>query len=90
MTSGRRDPITFEGKPGHWSYSILGKRKPKAGEYYLSGAIPRGWLARNDLTTEYIVILPLRRFVQRTEWQLANRQRRPYVHERRYEDEVPS
>jgi hypothetical protein len=86
--SARRDPITFEGKPGHWSYSIQGMREPKRDEYYLSGAIVQAWRAPNDLTTKYLVVVPLRQFVMRSEWQLANRQRRPYLNERRYESEV--
>lgn len=31
-------------------------RAPKAGEWYLSGAIPVGYRAPNDLTTEYHIL----------------------------------
>lgn len=33
-------------------------RPPKAGEWYLSGAIPEAWRAPNDLTTPYHILRP--------------------------------
>ena len=32
------------------------KRAPKKGEWYLSGARPSGWEAKNDLSTEYHIV----------------------------------
>lgn len=32
------------------------KRAPKKGEWYLSGARPAGWEAKNDLSTEYHIV----------------------------------
>lgn len=87
-SSAKRDPIEFEGRPGHWSYSIQGKRKPKRGEFYLSGAIVQAWFAPNDLVGEYIVVVPLRRFVMRTEWQLASKPRRIPTNQRKYGDAI--
>ena len=33
-------------------------RKPKKGEWYVSGAIPMAYRAPNDLPTEYLVVVP--------------------------------
>lgn len=32
------------------------KRAPKKGEWYLSGARPAGWVAKNDFSTEYHIV----------------------------------
>lgn len=32
--------------------------KPRAGEYYVSGAIPEVYLAASDLTSDYIIVEP--------------------------------
>lgn len=37
-------------------YRVIGKRAPKKGEFYLSGAIVEAYEAPNDLTDEYIVV----------------------------------
>lgn len=37
-------------------YRVVGKRCPKQGEYYLSGAIVQAWQAPNDLTDVYTVV----------------------------------
>lgn len=86
--SARRDPITFEGKPGHWSYSIQGMRKPKRGEFYLSGAVVQAYQAPDDLVGEYLVVVPIRQFVMRNSWQLVNKPRRIPTNERRYGDAI--
>lgn len=43
---------------GLCAFRVVGKRKPKAGEYYASGAILAGYRAKNDLTTDYYVVVP--------------------------------
>ena len=35
------------------------KRCPKAGEYFISGALPAAYLAKHDLTTEYFIAVPI-------------------------------
>ena len=45
-------------------FCTLGKyRKPKVGEYYLSGAIPAGYRAACDFSSEYWIIYPTHRAV---------------------------
>lgn len=50
--------VAFEGKNelvAKWSFRVVGKRPPKKGEFYLSGAIPQAYKARTDfLTSEYM------------------------------------
>ena len=42
--------------PKWFRYRVKGFRYPRKGEWYLSGAFPSAWLARNDLTTKYLVV----------------------------------
>lgn len=37
------------------------QRKPKKGEFYLSGAIAFAYLAPNDLTSEYFIAVPIKK-----------------------------
>lgn len=39
-------------------FEIVGKRAPKRGEWFASGAIPMAYKAKNDLVSEYIVVKP--------------------------------
>lgn len=42
----------------HKFYNVLGYREPKAGEWFLSGAIIAAYRADNDLGTKYLVVEP--------------------------------
>lgn len=48
------DGFTMRGKMR--TYKVLGYRKPKKGEYYLSGAIVEAWIAPSDFGDKYLVI----------------------------------
>lgn len=39
-------------------YEVVGKRSPKRGEWFISGAIPVAYKAKNDLVSEYLVAKP--------------------------------
>lgn len=41
-------------------YNIEGFRCPKKGEYFLSGAEIEAYIAPNDLSTEYIIVTPIK------------------------------
>lgn len=49
--------ITFEGV-GRCFYRVVGYRPPKAGEFYLSGAIPEAYLQPKDGLAPYWVVVP--------------------------------
>ena len=53
------DPIYRDGKAVYLKASWDGNppRCPKKGEYYLSGAIPSAYLAKNDLNTMYFIAI---------------------------------
>lgn len=51
-------PIMFEGVGFKWA-KVLEYRKPRKGEYFLSGAVVAGCLAYNDLLSEYWVAEPV-------------------------------
>jgi hypothetical protein len=40
-------------------YQIIGKRRPKKGEHFLSGAVVQAFQAPNDLPTAYYVVRPI-------------------------------
>ena len=42
--------------PHRHFYKVLGKRQPKKGEFYLSGAIVEAYEAAFDMMDEYIVV----------------------------------
>jgi len=52
----------------HYFYEVVEYRRPKKGEWYLSGAIPKGYQAPNDLSQEYLVINLKEEAVQKTVW----------------------
>lgn len=64
--------LNFVDGPGgiasKWTYTVVGTRRPSKGEFYVSGAIPEAYRARNDLTTEYMIVQPVREYVQRQTW----------------------
>ena len=49
-------------------YRIVAVRKPKAGEWFVSGAEPMAYKARNDLTTEYQIAAPTHLAKPATGW----------------------
>jgi hypothetical protein len=49
--------VSFEGV-GVAPYDILGWHRPKRGEFYLSGAVVKAYVAPNDLSDEFIVVQP--------------------------------
>ena len=51
-------PVNFEGLKPLYFYESLGFRNPKKGEFYLSGAIPMGYMAKNDMSSPYHIIRP--------------------------------
>lgn len=54
------------------AYRVSRCRKPRKGEWYLSGAIPAAYRARNNLTTEYelvkLVIVEVRKVEAIVKW----------------------
>lgn len=55
--SARRD-WSGEGRGARALYEIIGKRAPKRGEWFISGAIPQAYLARADLSAVYHIARP--------------------------------
>jgi hypothetical protein len=66
------DVVEFEGRYDvaypKFTYEVVGYRKPLKGEHYLSGAIPKAYLAPNDLSTEYLVVRKKEKMVLRQVW----------------------
>jgi len=56
MTRSQIKRVVFEGLKGLHAYRVVGKRPPRKGEFYLSGAIPAAYKAPNDLTSTYVVV----------------------------------
>lgn len=56
------ETLQFERLRGHLTtecfYKVVGKRPPKKGEWYVSGAIPMAYRARADLSAAYHVVVP--------------------------------
>lgn len=42
----------------HRFYETVDYRCPHAGEWFVSGAIPQAYRAENDLSNEYLIVLP--------------------------------
>lgn len=65
-------PVTFipTGSSGLFAtrhfYTKVGRRAPKKGEWYLSGAVVEAYQAPNDLLSEYMVVEKGPRAVRRT------------------------
>lgn len=69
-------PIHFHGSHMQLSgtlyfYEVVDLRPPRAGEYYLSGAILAAYQAHNDLSTTYTVVRKVARAVPTTGYQPA-------------------
>jgi len=47
-------------RPALRDYRVLGFRPPRAGEYYLSGAIVAAYRAPSDLSDAYLVVQPIK------------------------------
>ena len=62
QTTGIPDVIPFEEIRGHQTvdcfWESVGRRPPKKGEYYVSGALPMAYKARGDLSTAYTIVVP--------------------------------
>jgi hypothetical protein len=66
------DVVVFEGDFSlafpKFTFVVLGYRRPKKGEHYLSGAIPQAYIAPNDLSSEYLVVRKNEKLVLRQVW----------------------
>lgn len=51
-----------------WTWKWVAYRCPNKGEFYMSGALPTGYRARQHLTTEYHIIEPITEHVRRMRW----------------------
>jgi hypothetical protein len=63
--------LSFErlGRPGvRYTWRPVEFRRPVKGEYYLSGAIPQAFKAPSDLSTAYMVVVPVAPYVYRKQW----------------------
>lgn len=66
--------IVFDGMEGgalltsKWSWRWLRYGLPNRGDWYLSGALPAGYKAKQHLTTEYHIIEPIGQYVRRSRW----------------------
>ena len=58
-----RTPIHFEGINGRCYGRVIGLRKPRRGEFYLSGAIIEAYKAPDDLSGFFHVIIPTHRAI---------------------------
>ena len=54
-------PVEFEGMRGLFFYERIGFRAPRAGEFFLSGAIVSAYLAQNDMTQQFAIARPTHR-----------------------------
>lgn len=54
-------------------YTLVGKRPPRKGEYYLSGAIIEGYCASNDLSNPFWVVRPTFRAIPRPAYRHGER-----------------
>ena len=65
---GRRKwslPDVFEFFRGElYFYEVLGFRRPKKNEWFVSGAVPTVYQTAHDLTNEFIVVKPTDRAVR--------------------------
>lgn len=52
------EPVYFE-QIGMCYYRRLGKRQPRRGEYYLSGAVVTAYRAPSDMSASYMVVTPV-------------------------------
>lgn len=67
----QRSLITFEGLNSlcsKWSFRVLGTRCPSKGEFFMSGAIPEAYKARQHLTQEYQIVEPIAEYKLKQVW----------------------
>ena len=61
MMKGRIFPLCPHGDIGHrrrfWTRATGEFRRPRAGEFFVSGAVPEAYLAFNDLDSEYHIVV---------------------------------
>ena len=58
--SGNTDDLKKAGLPYHTCFARTEEyRAVKPGEWYLSGAKPRAWLAKNGTNTEFRILRPV-------------------------------
>ena len=63
--------VAFEGLNEHsskWTWRRIAMRCPNPGEYFMSGAIPMAYKARQHLTTEYLVVEPVSEYTLQQAW----------------------
>ena len=58
MAQSKSDPVSFEGMRGLFFYERIAFRAPRAGEFFLSGAIVSAYLACHDMTQEFAIVRP--------------------------------
>jgi len=49
-------------------YEVNEFRCPKAGEWFISGAIPNAYYAQNDISSEYLIAIPTDKAKRVTKW----------------------
>lgn len=60
--------ITLDSYFKHYFYEVVGYRKPKKGEWFLSGAVLYAYKAPNDLNTCYLVAKPTHIAKKKSNW----------------------
>jgi hypothetical protein len=58
MAQSKPDPIEFERMRGLHFYERIAFRAPRAGEFFLSGAIVSAYLAYHDMTQRFAIVRP--------------------------------
>ena len=69
MAQIKSGPIDFEGMHGVYFYERIAFRAPRAGDFYLSGAIVSAYLAHNDMTQQFAIVRPTYRARRVTRWE---------------------
>ena len=67
----QRAIMTFEGLNAlgsKWSFRVLGTRCPNKGEFFMSGAIPEAYKAKQHLTQEYQIVEPIAEYRLKQVW----------------------
>jgi hypothetical protein len=60
--------LPFEKKRGHYFYNVVGYRRPKRGEWFISGGPPEAYYAPNDLSAVYLIAEPTDRAAKEQVW----------------------
>jgi hypothetical protein len=67
----QRRVIAFEGLnelTSKWTFRVIGVRCPNRGDFFLSGAIPQAYKARQHLTMEYQIVEPIAEYTIKQVW----------------------